>query len=222
VIFQGNTAQGHGGGLCAVYGAPDLFNCLFFENEAATGGAISARHTALLVLDNSTLADNSAGVRAGALYLLNTTVQTTNSIYWNNSSSDNRTVVMDFDDRPDLNSDTVLTPSYLDLQGGTSNIKTLTCSNNPDRCYITDEHDLKGMLEEDPLFVALVEEGSEQDPTQAFYLSQFSAGQTAQSVCVDAGDPENDDEEIRERTTRTDLVPDDELLDLGYHYPATP
>ena len=218
VVFQGNTAGRQGGGLCAVYGAPVLINCLFFENEATVGGAINGRFSTRLELTSCTVADNSAD-QAGALYLKNTTAETTNSIYWNNSSPGDPPVVIDLDEDLGLEGDMKLSLSYVDFQGGTSNIRRIgSCLSTSDPCVI-DEGD--GILDADPLFVTLEQEGPEQDPMQAFYLSQILAGQGPQSVCVDAGDPENDDEEIRKRTTRPDLEPDDEDLDLGYHYPAT-
>jgi len=61
---------------------------------------------------------------------------------------------------------------------------------------------------QDPLFIA------------GYYLSQEVAGQTVQSPAVDvgsglAGDPQID---LGSRTTRTDGLPDDGAVDLGYHY----
>jgi predicted outer membrane repeat protein len=231
VVFQGNAADsdeeggGQGGGICALYGTPELTNCLFSGNVATDGGAISARYQARVVLNNCTVADNSAD-QAGAVYLKNATVETTNSIYWNNSSDDNRPVVMEFDDRAELYSDTVLALSYLDLQGGAENIKkTETCSSNSDRCCIVnedgrcivDENELEGMLDPpvDPLFV----ERSEEDPKQGYYLSQTAAGQPPPpSPCVDAGNRTAEEAGLEEGTTRTDGVADEGDVDLGYHY----
>lgn len=223
VIFQGNTAGGQGGGICAVYGRPKLNNCLFIENRATRGGAVSARYSARTVLESCTIADNSAD-QAWALYMLNATVKTINSIYWNNSSPQDPPVMMDLDPDPERG-DTYFYLSYVNLQGGTDNVEfTDACLSNPGRCTADDDDGL-GMLDANPRFVPLSLEEPEVDPKQAFYLSQQvvppRVDQTVPSPCVDAGDPENDDEEIRERTTRTDLEPDDEDLDLGYHYPAT-
>ncbi len=74
-----------------------------------------------------------------------------------------------------------------------------------------------GDISLDPLFVA---------GTQGqFYLSHTAAGQPATSPCVDAGDtllwtwPISLDSLLRSWTTRTDSVPDQGRLDMGYHYP---
>jgi hypothetical protein len=64
-----------------------------------------------------------------------------------------------------------------------------------------------GNIADDPLFVT----GSRGD----YYLSQIEAGQSAQSPCVDAGDPNSP---LLSGTTRTDEVEDQGIVDLGYHY----
>ncbi len=64
-----------------------------------------------------------------------------------------------------------------------------------------------GNIDADPLFVT----GPEGD----YYLSQLAAGQAQQSPCVDAGDPAAI---MVEGTTRTDGIPDQEVVDMGYHY----
>jgi len=66
-----------------------------------------------------------------------------------------------------------------------------------------------GNISDNPLFVT----GPEGD----YYLSQTAAGQTQQSPCVDAGNP---DTHTYLGTTRTDTVPDLGIIDMGYHYPA--
>ena len=223
VVFQGNVAdsdadgQGQGGGLCALYGAPEVTNCLFFDNQAAYGGAISARYGAWVVLNNCTIAENAAN-QGWALYVQNATVDTLNSIYWNASAGTARPVLMDLDH--EAVDDTLLKLTYVDLQGWPGSYIAFLggCLSYPARC-VTD--DGNGMRQTDPLFVTLAQEGPEEDPKAAFYLSQLDAGQPVQSECVDHGDPDSDDEEIKERTTRTDGVTDTGVVDLGYHYPAT-
>jgi len=74
-----------------------------------------------------------------------------------------------------------------------------------------------GDISLDPLFAS-----GAQGP---YCLSHTAAGQPATSPCVDAGDtllwtwPLNLDSLLRLWTTRTDSVPDQGLLDMGYHYP---
>ncbi len=64
-----------------------------------------------------------------------------------------------------------------------------------------------GNISTNPLFAA----GSE----GAYYLSQIASGQTANSPCLDAGNPVSS---MIIGTTRTDQVQDAGILDMGYHY----
>jgi uncharacterized protein (TIGR02145 family) len=64
-----------------------------------------------------------------------------------------------------------------------------------------------GNISSDPLFVT--------GPDGNYYLSQLAAGQSQQSPCVDAGDPTTP---LFQGTTRTDLLPDLGIIDMGYHY----
>ena len=53
------------------------------------------------------------------------------------------------------------------------------------------------------------------NPIGDFFLSQIAAGQFVQSPCVDAGDP---DSTLIGGTTRTDGIPDEGIMDMGFHY----
>jgi hypothetical protein len=66
-----------------------------------------------------------------------------------------------------------------------------------------------GNIDLDPVFVS----GLYGD----YYLSQIAAGQAIQSPCVDAGDPIAT---MITWTTRTDGVQDEDIVDMGYHYPC--
>jgi hypothetical protein len=66
-----------------------------------------------------------------------------------------------------------------------------------------------GNIDADPLFVT--------GPAGDYYLSQIAAGQSQQSPCVNAGDPASP---MIDGTTRTDGVPDEGIVDMGYHYLA--
>ncbi len=81
----------------------------------------------------------------------------------------------------------------------------------------------EGCIDEDPLFV----EGLAGE----FYLSQVAAGQTEDSPCVNTGsDPpgsmcfpvESGNVCMDSLTTRTDNIPDQTWVDMGYHYSTDP
>lgn len=218
VVFQGNTAGRQGGALCAVYGGPDLTNCLFSENEAPVGGAISSRYGANLILANCTFQGNSASTQASALYLLNATSNWRNTICFFNTAPPGSTLVLDLD--PEQVGITSLTLSHVDLQGGAGEVdRTSTCNVQPALCSLQTGN----LLDADPLFVPLSLEGLLESPWEAFYLSEPETlrpdqTQLGRSPCVDAGDRSAEEADLEEGTTRTDGLADEGDVDLGYHY----
>jgi hypothetical protein len=219
VVFQGNTADRQGGGLCVVSGRPKITNCLFIENQASMGGAMSARYSVGTLLRNCTFHGNVGSDQAGALYLLNAASDWTNSICFFNSSPLGHSVVMDLDLQQV--GTTSLALSHVDLEGGVGDIvRTQSCNAQPGSCELQSNE----ILNENPRFVPLWLDEPEEDPEQAFYLSQTHTGridQTVTSPCVDAGDRSVEHAGLEETTTRTDGVPDEGTVDLGYHYPTT-
>jgi len=90
---------------------------------------------------------------------------------------------------------------------------------NPENLFVTYSDieggfEGEGNIDEDPLFVA--------GPWGDYYLSQLVAGQLEQSPCVNAGSDTAANLEMDDKTTRTDYVTDDGIVDMGYHYPANP
>jgi len=71
-----------------------------------------------------------------------------------------------------------------------------------------------GNIDRDPRFVS--------GPLGDYYLSQTAAGQTKESPCVDAGSDTASNLEMNRFTTRTDEVGDQDIVDMGYHYPKSP
>jgi parallel beta-helix repeat protein len=68
-----------------------------------------------------------------------------------------------------------------------------------------------GNIDDDPLFVS--------GPLHDYYLSQVAAGQGADSPCVDTGSDTAANLGLDTLTTRTDGVPDEGVVDMGYHAP---
>lgn len=64
----------------------------------------------------------------------------------------------------------------------------------------------------DPLFVT--------GPLGDYYLSQIAAGQGQDSPCLDYGSTTAESLGLDTYTTRTDTIPDSNMVDLGYHYPT--
>jgi hypothetical protein len=71
IIFRGNDAHpggGSGGGLCIIDGNVIVENCVFDDNSAARGGALSSSTPGSVTLRNVTMLDNSAFVSAGGIH----------------------------------------------------------------------------------------------------------------------------------------------------------
>ncbi len=66
----------------------------------------------------------------------------------------------------------------------------------------------QGNISSNPLFVNI-------PPTGYCFLSQVAAGQSQQSPCVNAGDPGS---AMVDGSTRTDMVPDAGVVDMGFHW----
>jgi len=79
---------------------------------------------------------------------------------------------------------------------------------------IAGDHPGTGNIDRDPRFVS--------GPLGDYYLSQKSAGQWRDSPCVDAGSDTATNLGMNELTTRTDEVYDQDIVDMGYHYPKSP
>ncbi len=218
VVFLDNTAGREGGALCALYGSPLVENTLFAGNRAETGGAMSARFRGTPTLTACTLADNTADA-AAALYLKQVDLDVTDSILWGNASGDGHPVVLALD--ADQEGSSALSLSHVDLQGGTAEIgRSGDCPTHPSRCTVA----VDTLINTDPLFVPLETDPLLAEPDDAYYLSQKATGrgdQTTDSPCVDAGDLPAAELGLDDRTTRTDGVPDEGIVDLGFH-PAAP
>ncbi len=70
----------------------------------------------------------------------------------------------------------------------------------------------EGNISDDPLFVT--------GPLGDYYLSSLTAGQDADSPCIDAGWGTPSDYGLERYTTRTDGTPDTGTVDMGFHYPT--
>jgi predicted outer membrane repeat protein len=226
IIFHENSAGGLGGGLHVFSSIVDLTNLLFTGNSAESGGAIGAGFGARLTLSNCTLADNfsAAGSNAEALYLFNSSAAWLDSIIGNKSwtgQPDKPLVVLDLNldqpPQPGVSPSLSFTMDYSDLEGGVQNIvQTGDCISNPDLCFPESTNPVDG----DPLFLSRA--GAEDNPRQAYYLSQTAGGQVTDSPCLDAGSRTAEQALMNTSTTQNgengNQLPDEGTVDLGYHY----
>jgi len=83
-----------------------------------------------------------------------------------------------------------------------------------DNCCLQEEFEGEGNFVADPMFVS--------GPLGDYYLSSVEAGQDADSPCIDAGSTSASIAGVGKLTTRTDGAFDAGVVDIGYHYSATP
>ena len=117
-------------------------------------------------------------------------IEVTNSILWNEGIEG---WIID---------ESVIVIAYSDVEGGPGGIETGEIGN-----LVWGD----GNLDADPLFAP--------GPLGYLYLSQTTAGQPLDSQCVDAGSDLAANLGLEVLTTRTDLVTDSGIVNLGYHYP---
>jgi hypothetical protein len=220
-VLKNNTANSFGGAafMDGWTTSPLQFtNCLITDNNAFyEGGALSCNLSGWAKLLNCTLVGNSTTSGSygtgGAISSAENFawVQLENCILWNNSALNGPQIAVGtiFGSSPDGSGPFAdVDVSYDDVEGG------------QDAVYIEDPAYtavwwLAGNLTDDPMFVDI------DVNAPSYYLSQVKAGQSTNSPCVDAGSFAASvlKSLIGEMlTTRTDLVEDANMVDIGYHY----
>jgi len=224
-IMKNNSADEYGGAaFMEGYAASPLQfrNCLITNNTAVyDGGGLSNKIWAWTELINCTIVNNSStdgtygsggGVSGAEDW---TWVEIINSILWGNSAAYGPQIGVGTRfgsfDSPYADVDV----SYSDVEGGEGQVFL----ENP---AYTAVWWMDGSFDADPLFANIAVN------QPAYYLSEVAAGQDVNSPCVDAGDPGfisvSDLESFVgvgiKLTTRTDLVEDTGIVNIGYHYKA--
>ncbi len=215
-FLTNNTSSTSGGGI-HIYGPAItdtiIRNCLLTNNQAGRdGGGISTNWGAVVSVENCTLFNNQAtgayGVSGstgfgGGLYCsYDASTEIKNSIFWDNNGVFGKAIAeatgFEHEQRcGDVNI------SYCDISGGQASVYIgagCTSTWGP------------GNINVDPLFVSEVGSGD-------FHLQHLSAGQSADSPCIDAGGESAASAGMFRYSTSTLGTPDAGIVDLGYHYP---
>ena len=196
---SGNTAYNSGAGICCWwYSSPTITNCTISGNTAGYGGGIDCSYDSSPTLTNCTISGNEALNDGGGIWCRNgSSPSVTNCILWGNVAARAHEIALWSTAYP-----STLTVRYSDVQGGAG------------EAYVEGDCtlDLDGTcIDQDPLFVL--------GPLHDYYLSQIAAGQGADSPCVNTGSDTAANLGLDDRTTRTDEVPDEGIVDMGYHSP---
>ncbi|UCG59514.1 MAG: right-handed parallel beta-helix repeat-containing protein [Phycisphaerales bacterium] len=214
--ISGNRADGSGGGVyMRGAGGASLINCLITDNAAGRdGGGASINWLGDPLIRNCTFVGNAASGTmgdpnktglGGALFCgYGSDCTVTDSIFGDNYGIQGSAVAVGSGFELDPICAT-LRVSYSDIKDAPNDIWFDT------GCTL--DLDTDSVIDDDPLFVA----GLLGD----FYLSQRTAGQSRTSPCVNAGSDFAANLGMTRYTTRTDSVPDRNIVDMGYHYPLT-
>jgi len=187
-----NSAGHTGGGIYnSTRGEAMMINCLFSGNAAHSGGGGGVLNYGAATLTNCTLRGNLAlnsGGGAGVHQYHQESLNMTDCILWDNRNRDGE----DESAQVYLRGRNTWEVNYCCIESWTGSIAGT------------------GNFSDDPLFAS--------GPLGDCYLSQIAAGQTVQSPCVDAGSNNAFDLGMDPYTTRTDIIADVGIVDIGYHY----
>ncbi len=213
---QGLDGEARGAGICALYSSPTLFNCLIHENSArggpqgGKGGGIFAGYGATVIVQHSTIAENTTEQgQGGALYVYEASMIAENAIIWGNSAPAGPVAFLNRSMTSDRKASALLDHVDLDetepLHVLVDAISGEGCRADPRQCTLTTQ----SVLQANPLFV----------PQESFYLSHGGIGdQIVDSPCINAGNTSPQEAGLAGLTTCTCQTPDDDIVDLGYHY----
>ncbi len=209
-LVSGNSA-GYGGGIYC-WNDATITDCRLLSNDADYGGGLYCNYSSPTVA-NCLLAGNTANVRGGGAYCDESAAEMSHCTFADN------TAVVGGGGVAYEESSAVILRSIL---WGNDPEQVAVVSGDPPSVTWTDIEGLwygTGNMDSDPLFVT--------GPGGDCYLGQTAAGQLVDSPCVDGGNVPAADVCftatagivcLHRRTTRTDLVTDQGLADLGYHH----
>ena len=204
-VIADNLAELGGGGIFGQNADPELDGCVISGNTATqNAGGIYLISASNYGLTNCMIVDNSAGLNGGGMMCYLSDIVITNSTFSDNSAISKGGAIYCLSSSPSLtdciiwgdNPTEIYVASgapvlnYCDIKGGWSGIG----SNN---------------FDSNPLFV--------RGALHKYYLSQIESGQAINSPCKDAGSDKATNLGFDALTTRSDGMPDEGIVDMGYH-----
>lgn len=236
-----NWAEFAGGALACFAGAsPSISNCLIMGNSSEAGGGVGILTGASPLLANCVITGNTSGYDAGGLLIMNECSPTVvNCLIAENSAYNKGGGVYIGNSTPHIRCSTITMNLAGDSGAG------VFFSYSP-AAYLIDtilwgNHGLDYYLEEGLPQITYCDVGGgfagagnfDADPNFVigsagnFYLSNSAAGEPLDSPCLNCGSnlagnltysTADGDVHFSQLTTRSDAVPDEGVVDVGYHY----
>ena len=214
-IFSENNVLSSAAAILFLFSNTTIFDCIFTGNEAGRfGGALLISQSSDCTVLNCIFSENNAGIDGGAIAI----TRQSSALFANCSFTDNVAVGMGgglykgSDSTPEIvdcifwgNEAETGSQLYAQDNGGEIVISYCDVEGGPNE---DDGWDGEELIDEDPQFV----EG--RDPEwgiNGFFLDP-------DSPCIDAGSVEAREVDMDTLTTQTDLTPDEDEVDLGWHY----
>jgi hypothetical protein len=224
-VDAGYSGIGDGGGAYVNSGS-EIKSCRFIANNACRGGALFLASGQ--IVENSLFVSNTAYTtcgtlnQGGAIYANAASPVIEFATFANNDALDEGHSIYSHSGITGVKHSIVWDSTSNGLVAGTSGSFSVSYSDVRQTIGVFPG---TGNLNETPDFVT----GPGVAPANAYYLSHTEAGQAEQSPCIDAGQFSSNlsffcdfghgaDVCMDASTTRTDLVGDSSLIDLGYHH----
>jgi len=169
----GNSGQGGGALFCIDGGGFELDHVLIADNEAVHAGAIWLRYPSRIVINNTTIVNNTSERDGGAINIHSNSDWGSNTKFSNSIIYNNTPVNLEL--LGSQNNGNELSIDYSIVEGGIDAI----IIDNEDNVEFGDDN-----LDEDPLFV---------DPDNGNYnlsWENYPEDDESKSPCIDRGDPE--------------------------------
>ena len=229
----------NGGAIFSWKGTPDIRYCDFQSNECSSAGAAVYLYTSDASVNHCRFQDNVSWDDGAAIFCYHCSPKIFNCLFTGGYAHDDGGSIYCFAlSHPEISFCTFFDNSVLYtgsavyfrvgsspmlhhnivtgnsgpafyIQDGGEPVFLNNCVwGNPDGNYgnLPDPTGTGGNISVDPLLV------------DDFFLSQTAAGQVEDSPCVNSGDGSPADYDLAFTWTRTDSVPDSEVVDIGYHH----
>ena len=205
-VITSNSAENFGGGILLNESSSTIISNTIVYNDALSGAGIMCAESSPALTNNIIVGNEAQESGGGICCLYDSSLEVINCTIAHNLANQNfggiycgeycsldlKNSILWENDGPQIHVEPTspIEVTYSDVEGGWEG---------------------EGNIDEDPLFC--------DGPDGGYYLQQIAAGQTEDSPCVNAGDPNS---EPIDGTTRTDGLPDGDIVDMGYHYPGCP